>query len=162
MQIGRDVVAGIHYRILDEQGALIDETPANKPWYYLHGAKECPPGLERVLTERTIGERVQVKLPPEHTYGRRNEQAVFVFDRAKLPANQEPRVGMLLSIHSSKGETEMRVVEVTEESVKVDANHPLAGQTLTFEVEVTAVRRASAIEILEGAARQSASPPSSH
>lgn len=161
MQIGRDVVAGIRYRIIDERGALIDETPSGKPWFYLHGAKECPPGLEKALTQKTVGEKFTVQLGPQETYGTRNEAAVFVFDREKIPAQQEPQEGMILSIVSSKGETEMRVVEVTDTSIKVDANHPLAGRTLTFEVEVHAVRRASAIEILEGSARQSATPPQS-
>lgn len=157
MKISGDAVVGLRYSILDEEGRLVDETPADKPWFYLHGAKECPSGLEAALVDHSVGDRVEVQLPPEQTYGVRNEDAVLELDRRNLPGGDEPKVGMILSIMSPKGETELRVVGVSETRITVDANHPLAGQTLTFEVEVVEVRRATAAEILEGGAKQTAS-----
>lgn len=156
MRIANDVVVGLRYRILDEEGQVVDRTPEGEPWYYLHGAKECPAGLEAALEGQTEGARFEVTLPPEETYGVRHEEAVFQLERASLPSKQEPRAGMLLSIVSPKGETELRVVDVTETHITVDANHVLAGRTLRFEVEVASVRRATAQEILDGAARQTA------
>lgn len=158
MRIGSDVVAGIHYVIWSEDGTLIDRTPRGKPWYYLHGSRECPQGLERALKSRKVGDSVQILLGPSETYGERHEDAVLKFDREVLPFEQEPRVGMILSIVDKRGETELRVVDVTEREVTVDANHPLAGRTLRFEVEVVVVRRASAEEILRGSAQQTKAP----
>lgn len=157
MKVTADVVAGIEYRILDEAGVEVDATPPGRPWFFLVGAQECPPGLERALLGKGPGERVSVRLPPEHTYGLRNESAVLELARASIPG-PEPKVGMLLGIMSPKGETELRVVEVTEDTIVVDANHPLAGQTLTFEAAVAVVRRPSARELLDGEAQQSLTP----
>lgn len=153
MQIGSDVVVGIRYRILDGT-RVVDATPVEEPWYFLVGAKECPAGLEQALIGKEVGAQVSVTLPPEQTYGVRNEEAVLELSRANLPGGKEPEVGMLLGILSPKGETELRVVEVKPDTIVVDANHPLAGKTLSFEAEVAVVRRASAVELLEGGAEQ--------
>ncbi|MEL6188575.1 MAG: peptidylprolyl isomerase [Myxococcota bacterium] len=152
MKVGDDVVVGLEYVITDREGREIDRTPSGQPWFYLHGAKACPPGLERALSGKEPGARLEVELPPEETYGRRNEDAVFRLDRAVLPSDQEPKVGMVVSMMSKKGETELRVVDVTSEAIVVDANHPLADQTLRFSVHVVDVRRATAEEILSGEA----------
>lgn len=153
MKIGDDVVVGLEYVITDLQGTEVDRTPSGQPWFYLHGAKECPPGLEQALGGKEVGAEVEVELPPEQTYGRRNEDAVFRLERSLLPSNQEPRVGMIVSMMSKKGETELRVVEVTPDAITVDANHPLADQSLRFAVRVIDVRRATAEEIIAGEAR---------
>lgn len=143
----------VRYSIRDESGHTIDGSPNGEPWYFLHGAKACPPGLEQALVGHRAGDRVEVKLPPEETYGPKNESAAFRIARANLPRDAEPAVGMILCVMSPQGETELRVVEVSDTEITVDPNHPLAGQTLTFDVEIVDVRPASAAEILSGEPR---------
>lgn len=150
MKIGTDVVVGIDYVIRDARGREVDRAPPGRPFTYLQGARACPRGLERALEGRTVGDRVQVELPPSETYGERSEDGVFRIARAQLPAGSSPEAGMIVAVVDAHGETELRVVEVDDERVTVDANHPLAGQTLRFEVEVVAVRPATAHEILAG------------
>lgn len=150
VQIETGAVIAIHYTIEDEQGDLVDATPKGVPWVFVQGSKTCPPGLETVLHGRSAGDRFEVLLPPDQTYGERRADLVFKVPKDHLPKDQEPRQGQILAVVGPGGETELRVIDVEDEHIRVDGNHPLAGQTLRFSVEVASVRASSAGERLAG------------
>jgi FKBP-type peptidyl-prolyl cis-trans isomerase SlyD len=150
MRVGTDTVVGIRYTITDAAGQVVDRTPADAPWTFVFGSRTCPPGLERALEARTVGDRIHVALPPSETYGERREEGVFTIARDKLAPGEVPEVGRILAMVDARGETELRIVEVGETTITVDANHPLAGHTLDFAVEIVSVRPATAGERLAG------------
>jgi FKBP-type peptidyl-prolyl cis-trans isomerase SlyD len=117
---------------------------------YLHGARNIIPGLENALTGKAAGDRFQVTIEPADAYGERKPGNI-----QRIPAKhfRDPRrlePGQAVSIQTQRGPVQASVVKVGRFNVDVDANHPLAGQTLTFDVEVTAVRDATGEEISHG------------
>lgn len=154
MKISTDVVVGLRYVITDRNGAIVEKTPDKRPWYYLHGAEECPPGLEEALLGHTVGTKMKVSLGPEKAFGPKKEASVIQIPRTELPSSPSPEVGMLLTVSQGPNETDFRIVEVQDDNITLDANHPLAGQTIEFDVEVIEVRPPTAAELLNRSANQ--------
>ena len=160
MKISEDTVVGLRYVIRNSRGDRIEETPPGHPWFYLHGAAACPPGLEAALLGQEKGATLAIEIEPEFAYGVRNDEAVIKLNRAELPENPIPEVGMLLTINDGQGDTDFRILEVTPNDITIDANHPLAGEKVCFEVEVVEVRLATSSELLAREARQPGEDPS--
>lgn len=148
MNIRPGSVVEIAYRLYDAEGELVESSEEDGPVTYRHGREEILPGLEAALEGRSAGEQVRVTVAPEDAYGAYNPDGLIAVRRSELPAEHEYAPGDWLSVcvendeedHDDEGELEMRVVEVREDEVVLDANHPLAGQSVTFEVEVRSVR----------------------
>jgi len=150
MSITQDQVVSIHYVLRDDAGEIIDRSAEGEPLSYLHGHGQLIPGLERELTGRTAGDRLQVKIPPAEGYGEYDRELVQRVPRRALKGIGEVRVGMRLQAQTPQGP---RVVTVTQAGgylVTLDGNHPLAGKTLHFEVEIAAVRAATEEELAHG------------
>lgn len=142
------------YTLKDEEGRVLDssEEEDGEPIEYVHGYGMLVPGLEAALVGLKTGEAKDVVVSPEEGFGDRDEELLLEVDRAEFPKPDEVEEGDELIAESPDGEeVSMRVVQVKADSVLVDANHPLAGATLRYEVLVKEVRDASDEEIEEAA-----------
>ena len=145
--IGAGKVVALSYTLRDEGGDELDSADAADPLYYLHGAQNIVPGLERALEGKSTGEKVSVTVPPEEAYGPRQGGGPQTVPRDAFPPGVEVEEGMAFTVENEQGdELDLWVVGLEKDTVLVDLNHPLAGVTLCFEVEVLSVRDSTAEE----------------
>jgi FKBP-type peptidyl-prolyl cis-trans isomerase SlyD len=139
----------VEYRLLDENGNQMDSSEDNERLSYVHGMGQILPGLERELEGRTAGDEATIIVSPEDGFGPHRDEFVFSVPRSQFGFAVEP--GVVVEAQLPDGRSRyLQVVEVSEESVTVDGNHPMAGKTLRFEVTVTAVRDATPQELAAG------------
>ena len=150
MNIKQDHVVTIHYTLKDDAGELIDSSADGEPLAYLHGHGNLVPGLERELTGKQPGERLQVRLAPADGYGEHSPQLVQVVPRRALQGVGNVKVGMRLQARGGNAARAVTVSHIAGDMVTLDGNHPLAGKHLNFEIEVVAVREATAEELAHG------------
>jgi len=151
MQIGDNAVVLFDYTLTDPSGTTLDTSAGREPLAYLHGASNIIPGLEAEMTGKTAGDAFKATIPAAQAYGERDEQLVQPVPRTAFPAGAEIQVGQQFQARSPDGQARVvRVVAVDAANVTVDANHPLAGVELTFDVKITEVREATAEELEHG------------
>lgn len=150
MQIEKDRVASFHYELSDADGQAIEKSPDGQPMHYLHGANNIIPGLEDALEGRTAGDEFEVTVEPAEAYGEYNPGNVHRIPLKRLQGAGQLQPGQLLQLQTEQGPMQVQVKKVGRFNVDVDANHPLAGQTLTFRVSVAEVREAAAEELEHG------------
>jgi FKBP-type peptidyl-prolyl cis-trans isomerase SlyD len=150
MQISDNSVVTFHYSLADEQGQLIESSEGSQPVAYLHGHGQIIPGLESAMHGKNSGDNFSVQLAPEHAYGPRTEGLVERLPRQAFDPETELTSGMTCVAHTQEGDLEVNVVGFEGDQVLVDANHPLAGMTLTFDIQVTHVRAATDEEVSHG------------
>jgi len=124
----------VHYKGTLDDGSVFDSSEGRDPIEFQMGSGSLIPGFEAAVAEMEIDETRSVTIPSAEAYGDVNEDMVGEIPRSNLPDDIEPEVGMVLSMQSPDGEMPVRVVAVDEENLTLDANHPLAGQNLTFEL----------------------------
>lgn len=147
MRVAKDRVVAIDYTIRDVSGEIVDTTSGRRPFVYLHGYEQIVPGVEAALTGMPAGAALDLSVGPREAYGVRDPKAVLVLPRKAFPLGQEPEVGDLYRANKADGKPVVfTVLDVAPETVVVDANHPLAGQTLQVHVEIVSVRSATAEE----------------
>ena len=146
MHITKNIVAGIHYTLRDNEGTILDTSDGREPLYYLHGAGNLIIGMEEGLEGKVTGDKFQLIIPPAKGYGEKDPAMTQKVPRSAF-GDQEVRKGIKFS--TDRGDV-VTVTEVGLESVTVDANHPLAGVELSFAVEVIEVRSATPEEITHG------------
>ncbi|MDN3517768.1 peptidylprolyl isomerase [Aquisalimonas lutea] len=140
MQIAKDKVVAIDYTLKDEDGSVLDTSEGKEPLAYLHGSGNIIPGLERALEGKSQGEEVSVRVPPEEAYGERREDLTQVVPRNLFQGVDELQVGMQFQAQAEGGEQIVTIAAIDGDDVTVDANHPMAGVPLNFEVKVVEVR----------------------
>jgi len=150
LRITRNTVARLEYTLTNDEGEMLDTSRGGAPLAYLHGTGSLIPGLERELEGRRKGETFQVRVPAADAYGERDDAKIHDVPRSHFPHDIEIEVGMQFQAESADGLHLLTVLEVDEEEVKVDANHPLAGVALTFDVEIVEVRVATPEELKHG------------
>jgi FKBP-type peptidyl-prolyl cis-trans isomerase SlyD len=150
MSITRDQVVSIHYTLRDDAGEVIDRSAEGEPLAYLHGRGQLIPGLERELTGRSAGDRLQVKIAPAEGYGEYDRELVQQVPRRALKGIGDVRVGMQLQAQTPEGPRAVTITQLSGDMVTLDGNHPLAGKNLNFDVEVAAVRAATEEELTHG------------
>ena len=150
MQIADAKVVQIHYTLSSQAGETLDSSRGGDPLQYLHGAGNIIPRLEQALTGKSTGDRLAVAIAPVDGYGERNDDLVHEVPRTAFEDLDQVKPGMRLVASGPAGENVVTVAKVEKEVVTVDANHPLAGVTLNFDVEVVNVREASAEELAHG------------
>lgn len=150
MKISKDHIVSFDYKVRNSRAEVLDSSEGSEPMAYLHGYASIIPGLEKALEGRASGESVNVVVPPVEAYGLRDERRVAKVDRTIFPSGAEIKPGMRFRATSEHGSDNVVVVDVTDTTVTVDANHPLAGETLTFDVTIRDVRPATADEIAHG------------
>ena len=150
MNIAKDKVVSIDYTLTDSGGQVLDSSQGKEPLNYLHGAGNIIPGLEGALEGKAEGEKVNVQVPPEQAYGPRDERMVQAVPRSAFQGAPDIQPGMQFQAQTNAGARLITVVGVQGDQVTIDANHPLAGQTLNFDVNVRGVRDATAEELSHG------------
>ncbi|MBS1200482.1 MAG: FKBP-type peptidylprolyl isomerase [Proteobacteria bacterium] len=150
MKIAHEKVVSIHYTLTDSAGAVLDSSSGSQPLAYLHGFGNIIPGLENALEGKATGDKLSVTVEPGEGYGERDEGLVQAVPRSAFKGVKELAPGMQFQAQGPQGTRLVVVTQVTEDIVTVDANHPLAGQTLHFEVEVSEVRDATSEELEHG------------
>lgn len=150
MQISADKVVSIDYTLTDNNGAVIDSSEGHGPLAYLQGHGNIIPGLESALEGKTEGDALQVSVAPADGYGERDDALTQQVPRQMFENADDIQVGMQFQTSSEQGMHIVTVTAVDTENVTVDANHPLAGQTLNFDVKVVEVRDATAEEVEHG------------
>ena len=148
MQIAKNTVVSLTYKLTGTDGNLIEET--EQPISYLHGGYQgIFPGVEKALDGQQSGYRCDVKLEPEDAFGEYEAGLVRVEARNLFPPNV--KVGMQFEGSAESGETRVyTVTDIADDKIVVDGNHPLAGQAVVFSCVVTDVRPASAEEVTHG------------
>ena len=147
--IAKDQVVSFHYTLTDEQGTVIDKSEA-QPLIYLHGASNIIPGLENALVGKSVGDKLTVTVQPSEAYGEYQPGMVQEVPRNLFQGVDNIEAGMQFQAQTDDGMQVVTVKDVTDEAVIVDGNHPLAGQTLNFDVEVVEIRDASTEELAHG------------
>lgn len=144
MQVASEKIVSIDYTLTDEQGNVLDTSNGRDPLSYVHGAGQIIPGLERALDGASPGESLHVTVAPEDGYGERDPQLVQSVPRGQFPEGSIPEVGQSFPVEMDAGTLVVTVAKVDDESVVIDANHPLAGHELSFDVTVKDVRDGTA------------------
>lgn len=150
MQISADTVVSFHYRLREEGGEVFEDSHSGDPVLYLHGHGSMLPGLEQALEGREPGASFEVTLQPVNAYGERKEGEVQRVARKHVLTRGKLQAGQLIQLNTEHGPQDAVLVKVGLKTVDVDANHPLAGKTLVFAVDVLDVRAASAEELSHG------------
>lgn len=150
MQIAHQKVVSIHYTLTNVDGDIIDSSEGSEPLSYLHGFGNIIPGLENALTGRKVGDRFSVSVAPAEGYGERDDAMVQAVPRTAFQGVDEIQPGMQFQAQSPEGMQLVTVIGVEGEEVILDGNHPMAGLTLNFAVEVTEVRDATHEELDHG------------
>jgi len=143
MEIANARVASFHYTLTDDAGTVIDSSRGAAPLPYFHGGGNIVPGLEKALEGRKAGDTLNVDVQPEEGYGLRNDEMVQSVPRQAFQGIETVEPGMQFQAQGGGGSMMVTVVEVGETEVKIDGNHPLAGQVLHFAIEVVDVRDAT-------------------
>ncbi len=147
MQVARDKVVTIDYTLKDDSGNIIDRSEGGH-FSYLHGANNIIPGLEKALLGKTKGDEVSVSVEPDEGYGQRNEALKQVVSKDMFQTQDDIEIGRQFYAQSPDGQQLIiTVTEVNGTDITIDANHPLAGVNLNFDVKVIEVREASEEEI---------------
>lgn len=150
MQIADNTVAAFHYTLTNDAGEVLDSSRGREPLVYLHGAGNIVPGLEKAMAGRGAGDSFEVDVAPEEGYGIRHDELVQVVPRAAFQGVNTIEVGMQFQASGPQGSMSVTVTDVKDDEVTVDGNHPLAGETLHFAIEVADVRAATAEELSHG------------
>lgn len=151
MTIAADHVVGFNYTLTDDDGTVIDTSEGREPMYYLHGYSNIIPGLEDHLTGKTTGYKGNVSIPPAEAYGEMVGPGPQPVERGAFPPGAPLEPGAQFQAESEDGEiATIYVTAVEDDTIYVDTNHPLAGVTLNFAVEVVAIREASDEEKNQG------------
>lgn len=150
MNIENKKVVTFHYTLNDEKGEQVESSRDREPMAYLHGAGNIIPGLEKAMHGKAIGDQFEVTVQPEEAYGHRKENGVQRIPAKHFKQAHRLQKGQKLVLQTKQGPVQVTVVKVGRFNIDVDMNHPLAGQVLTFNVEVTDVRDATEEEISHG------------
>lgn len=151
MLIAEQTVVRFHYTVKDDDSSeVIDSSENSDPMTYLHGARNLIPGLERALEGRQAGDEVEVTIEAADAYGERSEDRVHKVPHAALEGVDKVEPGVTVVANTEQGQVNLVIVDVADDGVTLDANHPLAGRRLRFNVSVEDVREASQEEISHG------------
>lgn len=138
------------YTLRNSEGAELD-TSGDESMPYLHGASNIVPGLEEAMSGKKVGESFNVVIPPENGYGMRQEDAVHEAPRDAFPDDIEVKPGMQFALEGPDGSAvPIFITQVSDQTVQFDTNHPLAGQQLHFDIEITGVREPTSEELDHG------------
>ena len=150
MQIGPETVVTFHYTLRNEAGEELETSRGGTPSVYLHGASNIIPGLETAMTDKADGDVFSVTVEPADAYGPRNPDREQRVPMKHLVFKGKLRAGAVVQMNTSEGMRPVTVTKAGRHTADIDTNHPLAGQSLTFDIEITEARAASAEELAHG------------
>jgi len=150
MVVAHNKVVQIHYTLTNDSGEVLDSSSGGEPLAYIHGNGNLIPGLEKALEGKGAGEKLNVKVSPEEGYGAKDPSLVQDVPRRAFKGIDKISVGLQFQADSNQGPRMVTVTRIVGDMVTVDGNHPLAGESLNFEVEITEVRDPSEEELSHG------------
>jgi FKBP-type peptidyl-prolyl cis-trans isomerase SlyD len=150
VNIGSETVAVFHYTLRNAEGEELESSRSGDPTAYLHGARNIIPGLEAAMSGKAAGDIFSATIQPEQAYGLPNPDKVQRVPVKHLLFEGKLRPGMVVQLNTNDGRVPVTVTKAGRHSADVDTNHPLAGETLTFDIEVIEVRAATAEELSHG------------
>ena len=151
MKVGKDKVVLMHYTLKNDAGDVIDSSDGADPLPFLQGHGNIIPGLESALEGSKVGDKLDVSIKPVEGYGLRMKDAIQEIPSSALKGVDEVKVGMQLQSQDQDGNAFLvNVTKIEDDKITVDANHPLAGQTLHFSVSIESIRKAAAEELSHG------------
>jgi FKBP-type peptidyl-prolyl cis-trans isomerase SlyD len=149
LEVADGLMVSIDYTLRLDNDDIIDSSEGRPPLQYVQGQNQIVPGLENALYGMAIGEKKHVVVEPTEGYGERNPEANQVVPRDAFQGDVELKAGMPIRVSDGSGRTATAVVaDVSPETVKLDFNHPLAGETLYFEVEIAGLREPTAADMM--------------
>lgn len=142
----------MHYTLKDNSGEVLDSSEGKEPLAFIQGIGNIISGLEEELEGKNSGDKISVTVAPEKGYGVRNEKNVHIVPLSSFQADGEEKLveGMQVRVETNEGESIADVAKIDGEDVTLDMNHPLAGETLHFDVEVVDIREATKEELEHG------------
>lgn len=146
MQITHQTVVQMHYTLKDDNGNTIDSSVGKEPLEYIQGLGMIVPGLEKAMVGKSVGDKFEVVVLPAEGYGEYNKGLVSEIPKTAFQGD-DVQVGMTFYAQTPNGILPIRILEVKEDKVTVDANHELAGKNLNFAIEVVSVRQATEKEL---------------
>lgn len=139
----------IHYHGRLTDGTTFDSSEGREPLEFELGSGMVIPGFDLGVSGMTIGEKKTINIPAAEAYGEKNEEMILEFPRTQFPEDMTPEVGMQLNMSNNQGQNfPVVIVEVKEEVVMLDANHPLAGKELIFDLELVEIAAASPLIVM--------------
>lgn len=150
MQIASNAAVAFHYTLTDDAGQVIDSSAGREPLSYLHGQGQIVPGLEKQMEGRVAGDKFNADVAAAEGYGEFQQELVQAVPREAFQGVADIQPGMQFQGHGPQGVFNVTVTKVEDGTVHIDGNHPLAGKTLHFAIEVTDVRAASEEELAHG------------
>ena len=151
LMIKQGSVVSMTYKLTNGEGEEIDRAEAGEPFEYLHGFGQIVPGLEKALLGLLVGTKKKVVIPPEDGYGTLEPGLRTKATRNQFPPDAELAVGMRFAADDGNGNPIVfTIVELKDDEVAIDGNHPLAGETLHFDVEILSIRDGTAEELSHG------------
>ena len=150
MQVADNMAVSIHYTLTNDDGEVLDSSIGDEALVYLHGGGNIIPGLEKALHGKVAGDKFNVRIAPEDAYGELMEDMIQVISRDMFEGIDNIEVGMQFNADVSSGSGVVTVVNIEDDDITIDGNHPLAGLALTFDVEVIDVRAATQEEAAHG------------
>lgn len=150
-KIGEKRVVTLHYTLKDSKGEVVDSSVGSDPLTYLHGGGEMVPGFEKNLAGKKAGDKHSFVVPPAEGYGERKGKGPQRVPKAAFEGIGHIEVGMALDTEGDDGRSQtVWITAIDDKAVTIDINHPLAGESLHFEVEVLSVRKATSDEVKHG------------
>lgn len=150
MQVADNTAVSIHYTLTNDQGEVLDSSNGGDALVYLHGSGNIISGLEAALLGKKVGDKFNVRIAPEDAYGVVTEDMVQVISKDMFEGIDQIEVGMQFHADVSYGSGVVTVVNIDGDNVTIDGNHPLAGEALTFDVEIIDIRPATKEELDHG------------
>ena len=147
MKISENKVVVLHYAVSDSEDTLIDSSYDHSPLSIIQGTGYLIPGLEDALTDHVVGDKFEVAVSAENAYGDRHDEFVQTVPKSMFESVEDLAVGSQLRATTDDGEQTVIVIDVTDDEITVDGNHPLAGIDLKFEVDILEVRDATEDEL---------------
>ncbi len=130
----------VHYTLKDSNGEIVESSLKTMPIEFTIGERNVIPGFEKNILGMEPKDTKTVKIPPEDAYGLHDEKKVFEFTKKNAPENFDPRIGHTIQMHRPDGKAVVvTVLSHTEKGYMMDANHPLAGKELTFDLELVEI-----------------------
>ena len=143
-KVGAGDTVKVHYTGKLRDGTVFDSSRDGEPIQFTVGSEQVIPGFEAGVLGMREGDKKTLVIAPEDAYGPRREELTFQVPRAQMPPGVQPQPGMMLEVSSPDGDTLLvAIAEVSDETLTLDANHPLAGEELHFDIELVAVQPAS-------------------
>ncbi len=136
MSIRQGDTVSVHYVGTFEDGIEFDRSAEDRPLTFTVGDGQVIEGFERAVIGKDSGDIFSVTIPAEEAYGEHEEELVFEVERSQLPESIHPEIGLVLTVETDQGELEVSIVDISDESILLDANHPMAGEDLTFEITI--------------------------